>query len=287
MTKLKIALCISGQLRKLPRTKLGRIANALNADVYIHTWDHDQNPHLKDVDKYFPNAKVEVEKYEDVFDNILHDKTFLSRKHRGKDIGSNRYDYAQMYTVAKSLHLCKTADKDYDLVLRCRTDADLPMGVYTDDKNFNLLIEKINSILINHNVHSYHYRDRKIQAEKFYLESSYKEMSSPFVATMMNSQTSKLTNCQDWFFILNKAGLERMCLLTPEEYVMASHTHKLFYQLNTYENLHDHDPAMKTPSVFWKLWQDLGMVVLTNSDFIAGIMRDRDAEIVPHYGDVS
>lgn len=291
MAKYKIAICISGQLRKLPRTKINKIASALGADVYIHTWDHEHNPYLKDVQKYFPDAVMKVEKYEETFDNILANKTIL--KNDKDEIGRLRYDYAQMYTVLESLKLCKASDKQYDIILRCRTDLDLPLHVYTDEDLFDKLVHKVNETWIHHHIHSNFYNNpnrRNIKDEKFWLGVDHDEMHKPFVATTTNSETKYLTACQDWFFMLNRTGLDRMCEITSEEIIMLSHTYKMLYQFEKFgEVSREGYGAMKTPSVFYKIWLALGMTVLSHSDFLSGLIRykQEDQKFIPQYGDLS
>ena len=53
---MKIAICISGQLRKLEENLIATAFKDYEVDYYIHTWDHEFNPNLKLVKEYFPPA---------------------------------------------------------------------------------------------------------------------------------------------------------------------------------------------------------------------------------------
>ena len=131
-SNLKIAICFSGQIRDLERTKAywTQIIDKYNMDVYASFWDIE-NSELGDTINNFHkiyNAKyVEVEN----FDNF--DKTTLSTLRLGinppnsllphlKESCNNFGTFAMWYKVWKANMLTKKFGIDYDVVIRVRTD---------------------------------------------------------------------------------------------------------------------------------------------------------------------
>ena len=109
---MKIAVIGSGQTRKLLRTQLNKNFDAIDKDFYFHTWDHKYNPNWKQLQSFFPDATIQVEKYEDRFDSYGQIKNL-------PNVDLLRYDFAQFYTVLKSF---KLVNKEYDFYFRTRTD---------------------------------------------------------------------------------------------------------------------------------------------------------------------
>jgi hypothetical protein len=158
---LKIAVCLSGQLRLLHTFDFKSIPENLDIDWYIHTWEHEYNPNLKDVKKVFPNAVVEVTRYEDEFDQT-HDMEYED---------SGRYRLAQYYTVLKSFHLCKNSGKQYDLIFRGRTDVNMHWP--KDEEVLSRLHSFKNHWRLHSNDHDNTPTDAVIACNLLYLHKDY------------------------------------------------------------------------------------------------------------------
>jgi hypothetical protein len=282
ITDLKIAICISGQLRKLHMTKFHRIANALGADVYIHTWDNEHNVHLSELNKFFPDAKIAIEPYEKTFDKILklgrEDFPIYNAQENHDIINVPRYNYAQVYTVMKSFNLCLGSGKKYDYIFRTRTDVDVGIGAYTKEEEFDDIIKKIKETLFYHNKHEY-------DEEPGVLKSSPEYTNQPFIASTIHSYNQHVAHMQDWYWIMNQPALEEMCKLTPEDYVLNSHTLKKNYQIK--RGMYPGQPVLKTPSIWFKIFEELNLLVLSLTDLRVGIYRSDNPVIVPGHGDIS
>ena len=109
---MRFAVIGSGQTRKLLRTQLNKTFESVNKDFYFHTWDHEHNPHVNRLQDFFPDAIIEVEKYQDKFDSY-------SQIRDVKNLDQLRYHFAQFYTVLKSF---KLVNQEYDFYFRTRTD---------------------------------------------------------------------------------------------------------------------------------------------------------------------
>lgn len=126
---MRIAVMGSGQTRKLLRTQLNKTFGEANPDFYFHTWDHEHNPNWKRLQSFFPNATIQVERYEDRFDSYSQIRNLTN-------IDQLRYHFAQFYTVLKSF---KLVNKEYDFYFRTRTDIGYSSDVLTffDKSNRN------------------------------------------------------------------------------------------------------------------------------------------------------
>lgn len=281
VTDLKIAICISGQLRKLPMTKLHRIASALNADVYIHTWENEYNIHLDKLHQFFPDAKVAIETYENNFDKILKLKNQFPLVNENDTVPTLRYHYAQSYTVIKSFQLCLGSGKEYDLIFRARTDLDLPFGAYTKEEDFDQLIKKLQDTLYLHNKHEWWYSGNEL-----FLDPTSELNTQPWLATSILSYNKYMSTIQDWFWIMNYGALKKLCSMSPEEAVMKSHLISKEYQMTRGKPLSE-PPSLKTPSIWFKIFEMLGIVVISPPDIRVGIYRSENPNMVHGHGDVA
>ena len=190
----KIAICLSGQMRKLKRTDMVNLAEFLNADVYIHTWDDQHNPNLSLVSTYFPGATVDVEKYSDTFDDLPF--------HLDESLVCNRYYYAQFYSTLKSFHLAGNSNIDYDLIYRARTDIKIDVNSYNFKERWNDLGESIKRI-----------RPRR--------------KDRPIVYTNLQYANSHYVDFEDSFWSMNKQALDTLCEQSPKEFTIQASTYKL------------------------------------------------------------
>ena len=112
---MNFAIFISGQCRKLNRTKLNKAFESVNKDFYIHSWiDDKHNPHWNKLENFFPDAKIKLESYQDKFD-------IYSNYRLVSDVDKLRYEFAQFYTVLQSFRQYK-GDSKHDFYFRTRTD---------------------------------------------------------------------------------------------------------------------------------------------------------------------
>ena len=60
---MKIAVCVSGQLRKLDKNLISDAFKDHDVDYYVHTWEHDLNPNYNKIRKYTAiiNLKILLE----------------------------------------------------------------------------------------------------------------------------------------------------------------------------------------------------------------------------------
>jgi hypothetical protein len=136
--KLKIALCFSGHVRDLERTKQywTNLINEYDIDVYASLWDIENvelGDTIQNFHKIYNVKKVEVESYSSF------EKSTLSILRLGitppshllshlKESCQNFGTMSMWYKIWRANLLTKEYDIDYDIVIRARTDT------YLDDK---------------------------------------------------------------------------------------------------------------------------------------------------------
>jgi hypothetical protein len=130
--KPKIALCFSGEIRDLDRTKeyWTELIKKYDIDVYGSFWDTyntELNDTIENFHKIYNVKKVEVENY-----NSFNQST-LSILRIGIDPPNSLFSYlkdsclnfgtmSMWYKIWRANLLTKTYDIDYDIVIRARTD---------------------------------------------------------------------------------------------------------------------------------------------------------------------
>lgn len=132
-TKPRIALCFSGEIRDLERTKeyWGELIKKYDIDVYGSFWD-TYNPELADTIENFHRIynvkKVEVEKYDSFNQSTLSilrmgieppDSLFSHLKDSCLNFGT----MSMWYKIWRANLLTKDLGIDYDIVIRARTDS--------------------------------------------------------------------------------------------------------------------------------------------------------------------
>lgn len=156
-TKLKVALCFSGNIRDIEHTKdfWLNLIDRYNIDVYASFWN-DENPKngdtISNFKKIYNTKELEIEDYSNFKKSTLDIITPMIDAPKG--LFSNLINYANefhtlsmWYKIWKSNMLSKSLDIDYDIVIRARTDSylegdfeilknehlNIPVGrVYTD-----------------------------------------------------------------------------------------------------------------------------------------------------------
>ena len=131
-SKTKMAICFSGHLRDLERTKdyWLELINRYNIDVYASFWDVENvemGDTINNFHKIYNVKKMEVERY-DIFDkstleplryHIDPPNTILSNL---MDSCNNFGTMAMWYKIWKANTLTKEFGIEYDVVIRARTD---------------------------------------------------------------------------------------------------------------------------------------------------------------------
>lgn len=284
--KLNVAVCISGQLRKLNQTQVPKTFRDLSPDYYIHTWDNEYNPHLAKASLYFPDAVIEAESYEAVFDKILETDGFE------RTISSNRYDYAQFYTITKSFNMCLASDKQYDLVIRCRTDNDLSVKQYWHPEVVSMLSD-LDSYVSNHYRHFLSYSNVDVPMTSSFITSlnSFEEQINPMIAIKIKTLCNNLMNIDDWFWITNSKGLEFFGNLDPIDMVKTAqqirqdHNNRVKDVTGSY--LEKHEAQLKSPLVWSQIFNDNSVHLMNHYSAFAGIIRKQNSTIIPGHGDIS
>jgi hypothetical protein len=257
---MKIAVCISGQLRKLEENLIATAFKDYDVDYYVHTWDHTFNPNLKIVKDYFPNAVIEIEKYEDTFDKFFDDD----------DVDKNRYQFAQFYTILKSLQLCATSGKKYDYYIRSRSDVMWPTHLWPD-KVVNQL--NLDAMAIITNSRTVKNRD----------SIEFATCEIPIVAVGIAGLENNMYALREWSWCMNQVAFDITIKNSPEQMVyIAKEIRDSFLQHSTHNSL-------QSPGIWGKFFEKSNMIIQNTSQFNTRLLRypsSKKLEIL-HYGDIS
>jgi len=271
---MKIAIALSGQLRQLGQMKLPKVFARFNPTYFIHTWEHETNPNLRMVDKgYFPSesTEIKVEKYEDHFDHL---------KYSDVDVHIHRYRFAQFFTVMKSLQMVKDSNQEFDIIIRARTDMDLPMGQWNNVEEFQPMWNDLLMSIKNHHAHGCYDFDTVEGADWF---------RYPWIASSVTSIDHNYTVFADWFWIMNTSALNSLCSLTPEEAVnkakQVKEKHTPIFK-SEFDNSVNSD-VLKSPTVWAKIFSDNKIPLINHHIGMAGIIRDLNYVRNSSYGDLS
>jgi hypothetical protein len=257
---MKIAVCISGQLRKLKENLITTAFKDYDVDYYIHTWDHPFNHNLKLINEYFPNAIVEVEKYEDVFDKCFDNG----------DTDKNRYLFAQFYTILKSLQLCANSGKKYDYYIRSRTDVIWPTHLWPD-KVVNQLNFDAMAIITN----------SRVVKDRDSIEFSTCEI--PIVAVGFAGLENNILALREWSWCMNQVAFDITIKNSPEQMVhIAKEIRDSFLQHPTHNTL-------QGPGIWGKIFEKSNMIIQNTSQFNTRLLRylDNKKKYIDFYGDIS
>jgi len=130
---MKIALCFSGQIRDIERTKEFWVSliKQYDMDVYASFWDTENEANGDTLDNFvriYNAKKLEVESYHafnkttlSLLQPLINPPKVLNMHFRNsiKMFGV----YSQKYKIWKANMLTKTTKIDYDIVIRARTDS--------------------------------------------------------------------------------------------------------------------------------------------------------------------
>lgn len=212
---MKLAVCISGLLRKIDQTTILDAFKHLNPDIYIHTWDSDYNTHLGKIDKIFPSANIHIERYDEMFD--------LSTENTDTDVF--RYQFAQFYTVQQSFLMCANSGKEYDLIVRARTDLDIyhKEWHHFDFKNFqNFTNTKLDTI-----------RTHKFNRVIAPAQEDYTYNTVPWIMTKFSGAFNYYNHIYDFFWLMNTKSLNRLTQYTPTQLVQKAKKIYDYYSRST------------------------------------------------------
>jgi hypothetical protein len=251
---MKIAVCISGQLRKLEENLIATAFKDYDVDYYIHTWEHELNPNLHLIKDYFPNAVVEVEKYEEVFDTCFDNG----------NTDENRYTFAQFYTILKSLRLCANSGKKYDFYIRSRTDVIWPMHLWPD-RVVNQLNLDTRAIITNSRM------IKNIDSIEF------TTCEIPVVALGIAGLENNMYALREWSWCMNQTALD------PVDMVHVAKNIRKEAQTNTVHC------TLQSPSIWGKIFENTNMIIQNTSQFNTKLLRylDNKKKYIDFYGDIS
>lgn len=258
---MKIAVCVSGQLRKLDRNLISEAFKDHDVDYYIHTWQHEFNPNYNEIQKYFTNPVYSIESYgdEDTFDNIVNDQ-----------IDNNRYLYAQFYTVYKSIRMALASKKKYDLFIRTRTDVLWPMEYWTNEE-FDKLNEEIKNTISN---------AIKEPQEDF----DFKNSTLPVVITGINGIYNNKLVLRDWAWGMNEAAASLIGTDTSiREFMLnVKDTRKMLSRHADYPRAH-------SPVVWGDIFSQKQILIQISNIFDCRLLRYEPDEqkFITGYGDIS
>jgi len=274
MDKPKIAVCLSGQLRKLGQPDHKNIFRNADVDYFIHTWDHKYNPNLNEIDilTHYPNATIQVEKYETDFDNIIEElEKYKNRNWTNDEIreGSFRYHFAQYYTIIKSLNMCYNHYKDYDFIIRLRTDIDIfNSEAITDNTSNDHLVELFYKCYQHYSVNS---KGNDID----HFENNIK----PSVASYIQYIQNDIVSIRDWIWTANTDAFRILGQLSAKDTV------KLAYDIMIENNFNWSVAPVVWPHIFFKY--GICLAGNYNGRMPDGrCIRDPNIEKTHHYGEV-
>lgn len=134
----RLAFCYSGQLRKLRHMYRPDKVYSKYSNIFFHTWEHENNPNLKELSKYFPSAKVEIETY-DNFDQLIKNSYLAASERVTENLQDTlRYKYVQFYTVYESLRMALNSPEGetFKYFVRTRSDINGVSSLFSDTNLF-------------------------------------------------------------------------------------------------------------------------------------------------------
>ena len=265
---MKIAVCISGQLRKLEMNKIQKTFESFDTTYFIHTWENQYNPNLHKLKNYFhgPRTFVETERYEDVFDT-------LNYPNCGIDVF--RYRYAQFYTIMKSFQMLASENSDrYDLIVRTRTDCDLVYNHFNDE------FERMYKNLM-HQIEWYHIHGTMTKDD-------FLVKNSPWLTTDIGA-VGDYTVINDWFWIMNMPALYTLTKFSAVDIVnMAKEIKDNHKPLTVTEgtDFSSRTDLLKSPGVWSHIFKKLNIPII-HSPLGSTNVFEAKGRIVPGYGDIT
>ncbi len=132
---MKIAVCYRGFLRTFKKTFFNHVENLFqdhDIDIFCHTWDSQYQDEISFLKELKYTKLFLIEKPKKFENNIFEDLFFQNKintsfsKHKKlTDSGFHSVPYnvlSQLYSIKQSYQLCKSFNKNYDLVCSLRPD---------------------------------------------------------------------------------------------------------------------------------------------------------------------
>ena len=265
-----IAICLSGQLRKLSECDFPKIFCEQNTKYYIHTWEHEANPNLQYLEEFLGDESivVETEKYEDVFDTL---------KYPQSNVSVHRYRFAQFYSIMKSFQMAQADTFRKDLVLRCRTDVALQPYTWKES-NFQEHWDNFKKIVKDHHAHGNFDYTHIDTVDCF---------TYPWIASKVLSIDYNYASFQDWFWVMNSSALNTLTRMSPEAAVKKAMEIKEKHdpRFGNYEDRQVESDTLKSPGAWANIFQE-NRIPLINHEIGDSTLR-RTPGYVPqdNYGD--
>lgn len=278
---MKLAVCYSGQLRKLTKRYSKKSQPGENCDIYIHTWDDIHNPNLSKVTEYFPDCYLEVEDYSE-FDTLVKDFYNPQRSAKVDNIRTEqkehfRYSYAQYYTIYKSLKSAVESTTNYDYYHRTRTDIKNVTSILFKPKNYMQSVYQIfnyatSGLLTN--------TTEELVQDVKKTTLSYQNLL-PLAAIDPQVITRDHVLFSDWNFTLNNEAASRLTSLPIHKFLkLVNEIH-----IESFNKVFSFNPA--SPFIWKKIFDYFGIVMVPFSDILHKQTIDRgnaDATFVKNYG---
>ena len=275
---MKLAIIGSGQCRKLLQTNLNKSFEKFNKDFYFHTWDHELNPNVNKLQNFFPDAKIEIEKYEDRFDR------YLEYKPVGR-VDNLRYEFAQFYTVLKSFKLVD--NKDYDFFIRTRTDISYPTDLHSwfnpNDIHWPHLKRKVWHALkscVDQSVWrtlTPHLQVRHLLENTETLDNRVMDIKPIILSPIRLVTPNGAVMFDDFSWIMNRQAFDKISELDIDE------TMKFAMDLKIKSEF-----TLQSPIIWSEIFRSLGIYII-DAPVGGNIIRNKGdkQELVPQYGDIS
>jgi len=136
---MKIAICLSGQLRTFKTTYPGivRYFDSLNTDYFIHTWSAN-TWHKTNKEKVIPHIHTQIDKSDiDLAIELFNPKKYQIDKNKIFDVDVSQ---SQQYSALMCNNIKKKYEDEnnfkYDIVVKCRFDLLWPVNKIFETKNF-------------------------------------------------------------------------------------------------------------------------------------------------------
>ena len=261
----RIAFCYSGQLRKL--TKVYRPGKDYRDydNIFIHTWDHIDNPNLKVVEKYFNSSTIKVEDYSN-FDKIAKNLYYPSGiKILNNPVNTGRYQYAQFYTVYKSLELAMNSDisETFKYFVRSRTDI---LGVERTLKDSNYYT----SLIATEERRTKEYLKNVSSGIVDLKYNFFEHPSDGIVLADISSIFNNTVLFSDFHFVISRTAVLKLLSYTIEEFMKL--VSNLWLKVDS-TGIH-FNPS--SPVVWYELFKTLGINIINYQDTANSILRDND-----------
>lgn len=267
---MHIAICLSGQLRKLQQCDLPTVFREHITKYYIHTWEHEANPNLQYLQNFLGNEDivVETEKYEDVFDTLKYPQSHVS---------VHRYRFAQFYSIMKSFQMAQSDTRRKNLVVRCRTDVSVEPFNWKE-RGFQEHWKSLERLIRDHHAHG-NYDHTHIDSIDY--------LDYPWIASNILSADYNYLSFQDWFWVMNPSALETLTRMSPTDAVNKAMEIKQKHdpRFGHVGDRHAEADVLKSPGAWANIFQE-NRIPLINHELGNSVLRRTPGYVSQdNYGD--